>query len=62
MIINSLKDRVVSSKKIIEMHKRLPNSKIINYSNAEHEILMEDDKKREKFWKNFDEFMNKLSI
>ena len=62
LIINSLKDRVVSSKKIIEMHKRLPNSKIINYSNAEHEVLMEDDKKRAKFWKNFDEFMNKLSI
>ena len=49
MIINSLKDRVVSSKKIIEMHKRLPNSKIINYSNAEHEILMEDDKKEKNF-------------
>jgi len=59
LIINSLNDRVVSSDKIIEMSQRLPNCKIINFSNIEHEILMEKNKEREKFWINFDDFLDK---
>ena len=58
LIINSLKDRVVYSKKTIEMAKRLKNSNIINFENCEHEILMEKNQSREKFWKTFDEFVN----
>ena len=60
LIINSLKDRVVCSNKINEMHQKLPNSQIINFLKAEHEVLMETDDIRKKFWVNFDEFLNKL--
>ena len=60
LIINSLKDRVVCSDKIYEMHKSLPNSQVVNFTNAGHEILMENDKIRREFWINFDEFIDKL--
>tara|TARA_B100000131_G_C18027901_1_gene577190 strand:+ start:148 stop:1104 length:957 start_codon:yes stop_codon:yes gene_type:complete len=60
LIINSLKDRVVCSDKIYEMHKRLPNSQVVNFTNAGHEVLMENDKIRREFWINFDEFIDKL--
>ncbi len=57
LIINSLKDRVVYSEKIIEMAKRLKNSKLVNFDNCEHEIFMEKDKHRLKFWNEFDKFI-----
>tara|TARA_B100001540_G_scaffold228736_1_gene202889 strand:+ start:528 stop:1490 length:963 start_codon:yes stop_codon:yes gene_type:complete len=60
LIINSLDDRVVSSDKIIEMSKRLKNSKIINFKSCEHEILMEKDEHRKRFWLYFDKFINDL--
>ena len=42
------------------MHMRLPNSKIVNFDDTEHEVLMEKDCTREKFWKNFDEFIENI--
>ena len=57
LIVNSLEDKVVSPNRILEMHKRLPNSVIVNFKNTKHEILMENDKSREKFWKSFDKFL-----
>lgn len=59
LIINSLKDRVVYSKKTIEMAKRLKNSKIINFENCEHEIFMEKNEYRKKLWNEFDNFIKK---
>tara|TARA_B100000214_G_scaffold364990_1_gene332210 strand:- start:542 stop:1498 length:957 start_codon:yes stop_codon:yes gene_type:complete len=58
LIINSLKDRVVHSKKTIEMAKRLKNSKTINFENCEHEILMEQSQYREIMWEAIDDFLN----
>ena len=58
LIINSLKDRVVYSKSTIEMAKRLKNSRIINFENCEHEILMEQNQYREKMWRAIDNFLN----
>ena len=43
LILNSLKDRVVYSKKIIEMSERIKNSKLVKFDNCEHEIFMEKD-------------------
>ena len=59
LIINSLKDRVVYSKKTSEMSKRLKKSAIINFNNCEHEVFMEKDEHRERFWKEFDNFIKK---
>lgn len=59
LIINSINDRVVYSKKTIEMNNRLQNSKLINFDNCEHEVLMEKDKFRKRFWNEFDNFIKK---
>ena len=59
LIINSIKDRVVYSKKISEMSKRLKNSIMVDFNNCEHEIFMEKDKHRRRFWREFDNFIRK---
>ena len=59
LILNSLKDRVVYSKKTSEMAKRLKKSTIINFNSCEHEVFMEKDEHRKKFWKEFDNFIKK---
>jgi|TARA_B100001105_G_scaffold250202_1_gene238196 lysophospholipase len=56
MIMNSINDKVVDPIKTEIVSSRMTNSKIINFS-SEHEILMEKDHHRNKFWKNFDEFI-----
>ena len=57
LIINSINDRVVSSKHIVEMAKKLKNTRIINFENCEHEIFMEKDIHRKKLWKEIDNFL-----
>ena len=59
LIVNSLKDRVVYSKKISEMSKRLKNSIIIDFENREHEVFMEKNEHRDRFWQEFDSFIKK---
>ena len=58
LFINSLGDRVVSSKYITKMYKRIKNAKIVNFNSCEHEIFMEKDKYRKILWKKIDEFIN----
>ena len=58
LIINSLEDRVVSSDKTIDISARLRKSTLINFENCEHEILMEKNQHRERFWNEFDRFIN----
>ena len=57
-IINPLSDKVVNPKKTEELAKNLPNCKIFNIENCEHEILMEQDIYRKKFWMIFDKMTN----
>ncbi len=57
LILNSISDRVVSSKHIIETAKKLRNKKIINFKNCEHEIFMERDIHRKKMWDEIDKFL-----
>ena len=52
LFINSLNDRVIDPKKVIEMSRRLKNSKIINFKDCEHEIFMEKDCHRIKLWES----------
>ena len=57
LIINSINDKVVSSKHVIETAKKLKNSVLINFKNCEHEIFMEKDVHRKKLWKEIDGFL-----
>lgn len=57
LFINSLGDRVVSSKHVAEMAKKLKNADIINFESCEHEIFMEKDKFRKILWKEIDNFL-----
>jgi lysophospholipase len=47
----------VSSKKFATS---LPNSTVIEFEDAEHEILMERDEIRATFWSEFDQFMSRI--
>ncbi len=58
LIINNINDRVVDSKKIMTMKKRLKNSKMIKFEKTEHEIFMEKDIYRNKLWRQIDNFLN----
>ena len=58
LIMNSVKDEVVDSKSTAKIAERISQCKIVNFYNAKHEILMEQDVYRNKFWKNFDKFIN----
>ncbi len=58
LIINNINDRVVDSKKIKSMAKRLKNSQMIEFKATEHEIFMEKDQYREILWKNIDRFLD----
>ena len=57
LIINSLKDRVVYSKKTSEMSERLKKSIIIDFNNCEHEVFMEKNIYRKKLWEEIDSFL-----
>ena len=57
LFINSLNDKVVSSKYISIMSKRLNNSKMVYFKNAEHELFMESDNNRKKLWESIDLFL-----
>ncbi len=59
LLINSLKDKVVSPNQIVSMSKRLKNSRLINFESCKHEIFMEKDCHREKLWNYIDEFLNR---
>lgn len=54
------KDRIVMTAACRDFAKRLPNCHYVEFEVAEHEILMENDIVRTKFWRAFDEFANKL--
>ena len=57
LIINNINDTVVYSKKIMEMHKRLKNSEIIEFNETKHEIFMEKEKFQKKLWNKIDNFL-----
>jgi lysophospholipase len=53
------KDRVVKTEAIREYVDWLPNAEYVELEDAEHEILMEKDSIRERFWNAFDTFVEK---
>ena len=57
LIINNINDRVVDTKKINIMEKRLPKSEMIKFKETEHEIFMEKDQFQEILWKKINNFI-----
>jgi lysophospholipase len=50
------KDRICLTPATRDFAKRLPHGSYVEFEDAEHEILMENDAIRSRFWKAFDDF------
>lgn len=61
LVFGAGRDRVVSTKAVRDFARRLPHGTYIELSDAEHEILMENDSIRTRFWSAFDTFVGKLA-
>jgi lysophospholipase len=62
VIAQATEDTVVRNAAQRRLHRRLKNSKLIPVDGAGHEILMETDPRREKFWKAFDELCKRAGV
>lgn len=61
LVFGAGRDRVVSTEAVRDFARRLPYGTYIELSDAEHEILMENDSIRTRFWSAFDTFVGKLA-
>lgn len=61
LIIGAGRDRIVDTSAEREFAARLPNGTYFELADAEHEILMENDSVRARFWLAFDEFAAKYA-
>jgi lysophospholipase len=59
LIVGAGKDRIVDTEAEREFARRLPNGTFLEFADAEHEIMMENDAIRARFWAAFDAFMGK---
>lgn len=57
LVFGAGRDRIVKTQAIRDYVKRLPNARYVEIADAEHEILMEKDSIRARFWTEFDAFM-----
>jgi lysophospholipase len=60
LVVGAGRDRIVTTAAIRDFIKRLPNAKYVEFDDAEHEILMESDAIRARFWSEFDAFVAPL--
>lgn len=58
LLIGAGGDRLVINQATRNLVKRLPNATYVEIEGAEHEILMENDAIRARFWSEFDMFVN----
>src|SRR5579871_4713108 len=58
LIFGAGKDQICLTAPARDFANRMPHGKFIELADAEHEILMENDSIRARFWKGFDEFVN----
>jgi lysophospholipase len=61
LIFGAGRDRVVSTAAVRDFARRLPHATYIELADAEHEILMENDSIRVRFWTAFDGFVEELA-
>jgi lysophospholipase len=59
LIVGAGRDRIVDTSAEREFAERLPNGAYLEFEDAEHEILMENDAIRARFWSAFDGFVGK---
>lgn len=57
LMVAAQKDRIVSLEAQKAMQKRMPQCQLVTLENARHEILVEADEIRNRFWKIFDAFL-----
>jgi lysophospholipase len=58
LVIGAGRDRLVINQATRDFVKRLPNATYVEIEDAEHEILMENDSIRARFWAEFDAFVD----
>ncbi len=56
LVCGAGKDRIVLTPAIRDFAHRLPHGTYVAFADSEHEILMENDSIRARFWKAFDDF------
>ena len=59
LVFGASKDRVVKTQAIRDYVSWLPNAEYVELEDSEHEILMEKDFIRNRFWSTFDAFVEK---
>jgi lysophospholipase len=59
LILGAGKDRIVDTAAEREFARRLPHGAFLELVDAEHEIMMENDSIRARFWAAFDDFVGK---
>ena len=59
LTVGAGKDRIVDTAAEREFARRLPNGTFLEFADAEHEIMMENDAIRARFWTAFDAFVGK---
>jgi lysophospholipase len=57
LVFGAGRDQIVGTDAVRAFVKRLPNVRYVELADAEHEILMENDAIRARFWAEFDDFM-----
>jgi lysophospholipase len=57
LVFGAGRDRVVHIQAIRDFVKHLPKARFVEIENAQHEILMENDSIRARFWAEFDRFI-----
>jgi len=60
LIVGAGRDRIVKTAAERAFARRLPNGSYVEIEDAEHEILMENDSVRARFWAAFDAFVEKV--
>jgi lysophospholipase len=58
LVFGAGRDRVVNMQAVRDFAKNLPKARYVEIKDAEHEILMENDAIRARFWAEFDTFVN----
>ena len=60
LVCGAGKDRIVLTEAEKQFAARLPRGEYVEFADSEHEILMENDSIRARFWAAFDAFVAKL--
>ncbi len=57
LVFGAGRDQITDPDALRAFAARLPNARYVELEDAEHEILMENDSVRARFWKEFDQFI-----